>query len=93
MRRPRKPVPPKTVTLRMALPVGGAVVQRSADSRLLSHWAVQSIHWRVGFDLRAFVRSTAPPAIVAGGTIFRLVGEGRRTKPADLHDPVSSVEG
>ena len=36
---------------------------------------------------------TTPPAFVAGGAVFRLVGKGRWTKPADLYDPVSSVEG
>jgi hypothetical protein len=34
-----------------------------------------------------------PPATVAGGNVVSLVAGGRWTKPANLHDPVSSVEG
>ena len=52
------------------LPVGEAVAQRSAEIGSLAHWAVRSFRWRDDIDVRAFVRPTTPPAIVAGGTIF-----------------------
>jgi hypothetical protein len=75
------------------LPVSGGVARRSVKIGSLAHWAVRTFHWREDIDLRALVCPMVPPATVAGGTIVRLVGESRWTKPADLHDPVSSVEG